>query len=275
MYRDYTNIPVDYVDEEAAFQVIHFIKLHKPEYVLPDNHFYVRRRLALAFIGLKISSENIELQLMEKGYPLADQLISFLNPDHSELFRDADMWKLLEEILRKLSVQNRRNILVASTTRGEELYSLIILLHEIGLASFFNISIEGPSDWALNCVMQGEMSNFKIRSSLLNLKNVVKDSELSKYTTSKNNVYSFRQEYLKEIKIESSIQECYDLILFRNKTLQLSPQDTVKCYNKYKAKLSHQGLLMLGNVENMSNVQACNLIAVKEMENVFQKEKNE
>lgn len=278
MYRDYTNIPVDLINETLAKRVIQFIQNIIPNCYIPDNTFFVRRRIALALIGLKLTTEDIENGINNKNNELADQLLSFICTDHTELFRDTDVWIILRDtILKKMSLEKKTSICISNTIYGEELFSMLILLNEYYSLNDFSVTVSGFSEWALKKISDGIMCQPKIRSSLLNLKQVCGNAEINKYTVKVNNNIRFNKEFLSRLifvneQYSEKIRK-YDLILCRNKTLNMNQSASNNFHQQLQEKINPKGFLLLGTAECVDKKSFEQFRAVSWEEKIFQKEK--
>ncbi len=278
MYRDYTNIPVDLINDTTAKRIIQFVQIVFPYCYLPGNFFFIRRRIALAMIGLKLSMDDIENGMLNKDEELADQLLSFIYTDHTELFRDTDAWIVLRDsILKKMSQENKTSICIPNTINGEELYSMLILLNECYSIAEFSVTVSGLSEWALKKVSDGIMSQPKIRSSLINLKQVCESADITKYTVKINNVTRFNKDFFNCVRFEneqkSQKDKKFDLVLCRNKTLNMSVNDTLNFHKNLQHKVNAKGFLLLGISEFINKKSFEQFRTISWNEKIFQKDK--
>lgn len=271
MYRDYTNIPVDFIDEITAERVVQFIKELKPDCFVPSNLFYLRRRIAIAMAGLNLSKDALESKISEKKYEFADQITYFISSDHSELFRDAETWTLLSEFLCSYKEEGTASILLPMMVRGEELFSLLILLSKLKLSDKYSVYVDSPSQWALGKMLHGEMSHFKMRSSVMNLKNVFSDADISDYTYTKNGMLRINQKLLDNVLTEHGSNNKYDIIICRNKTLNLNESDTNAVHLNLFQKLNLNGLYFLGSGERICDKLHSDCKVISASENIYQK----
>jgi chemotaxis protein methyltransferase CheR len=94
----------------------------------------LRRRLKAlnSYFGVKHLSELLSVMLYDEA--VAQTLINCISVPTSEFFRDAQVWKKVrDDVLPQLDSFPWINIWQVGCGRGEETYTLAILLHESGL----------------------------------------------------------------------------------------------------------------------------------------------
>lgn len=93
----------------------------------------LKRRLAKVLIDQKMDLSNLLVQL--KSNPtFLEQVVKDITVNTTELFRDPNIWQVLKyNVLPKLKNQQSINIWHAGCSTGQEVYSMLILLNELGL----------------------------------------------------------------------------------------------------------------------------------------------
>lgn len=93
----------------------------------------LKRRLAKVLIDQKMDLSNLLVQL--KSNPIfLEQVVKDITVNTTELFRDPQIWQVLKyNVLPKLKNQQSINIWHAGCSTGQEVYSMLILLNELGL----------------------------------------------------------------------------------------------------------------------------------------------
>ncbi len=93
----------------------------------------LKRRLAKVLIDQKMDLSNLLVQL--KSNPtFLEQVVKDITVNTTELFRDPQIWQVLKyNVLPKLKNQQSINIWHAGCSTGQEVYSMLILLNELGL----------------------------------------------------------------------------------------------------------------------------------------------
>lgn len=93
----------------------------------------LKRRLAKVLIDQKMDLSNLLVQL--KSNPtFLEQVVKDITVNTTELFRDPQIWQVLKyNVLPKLRNQQSINIWHAGCSTGQEVYSMLILLNELGL----------------------------------------------------------------------------------------------------------------------------------------------
>lgn len=93
----------------------------------------LKRRLAKVLIDQKMDLSNLLVQLKNNSAFL-EQVVKDITVNTTELFRDPNIWQVLKyNILPKLKSQQSINIWHAGCSTGQEVYSMLILLNELGL----------------------------------------------------------------------------------------------------------------------------------------------
>ncbi len=88
------------------------------EKLLVDNHMDINQ------LSLKISKDKFFLE----------KVVRDITVNTTELFRDSEMWIMLKyQILPKLKKNKSIFIWHAGCSSGQEIYSMLILLHELGM----------------------------------------------------------------------------------------------------------------------------------------------
>ncbi|NJO68440.1 MAG: hypothetical protein HC830_03445 [Bacteroidetes bacterium] len=93
----------------------------------------LKRRLAKVLVDNKLDLIGLLAQL--KNNPVfLEQIVKEITVNTTELFRDPNIWQILKyNLLPKLKNQQSINIWHAGCSTGQEVYSMLMLLHELDL----------------------------------------------------------------------------------------------------------------------------------------------
>ncbi len=229
--------------------------------IFEDLIFRIRLSYSLYFLQIKPTDiiENI-CTLDKEQFEI---ILHFIYPDETELFRDTGGWIYLKtKILNKINSNKCTKVLIYNSTAGENLFSLLILLNELNLLENFQITITSPSNYSINNIINGVITQPKNRSSILNFKEVIGNDNISKYFEKQNNKLILNNKLLNKVKVlnvktfENSLEK-FDLVLFKNKTLYLKQEQAQYLFLKINNYVNLQGYLIIGTNENLpSNISS-------------------
>jgi len=190
----------------------------------------------------------------------------------TELFRDPQIWQTLKyRILPKFSENRNINIWHAGCSTGQEVYSMMILLNELGLLDKAKIFASDLNTDALDAAKKG---NYKYRFNIGYLDNFDKVIKENPYNYDEYNDVPY-EKYFKIDKVTDSIQMSdflrqkpifrqhdlvkggnlyfakFDLILCRNVIIYFKYSLQNKVFKLFHDHLYTNGYLVLGMHETM------------------------
>jgi len=197
----------------------------------------------------------------------------------TEMFRDPSMWEFLRKIiLPKLSTKAPYSILLPEVSTGEELYTLLILLHESGFLHKVNIVVSSSSDNHLKRIKKGIFIKKDFENNEANYKRYNGNSLLSNYLIQERNKIYFDEKILKNVKfihqnlIKINNIENLNLILFRNKIIYYNTLKQNRILRHLSMQLENGGFIVLGAKENIdSYLIDLNFSEVNKFESIFKK----
>ena len=93
----------------------------------------LKRRLAKVLVDYKLDVQLLITQ-MRNNSQLVEQVVKDITVNTTELFRDPHIWQHIKHVLLpKLKNQPTINIWHAGCSTGQEVYSMLIMLHELNL----------------------------------------------------------------------------------------------------------------------------------------------
>jgi chemotaxis protein methyltransferase CheR len=230
-----------------------------------------------SLFALTSFKQRLERFMQLYGIPSGDLLIKKLNDEpgfldsflyeisvpSTEMFRDPSLWRWLrEDCFPEMLKRNtgKLRIWLPYCVSGGELYSLAILLSEMGWIDKVQITASGMSDKSLENIRQGSYDLKKIEVSEENYRRFNGISTMSTYykverNTVIRNTSLVDQVELKKLNInfDHAPQNC-KLILFRNCLIYYNPSQQERILNVLYESLSVAGTLILGIREKITTI---------------------
>jgi chemotaxis protein methyltransferase CheR len=204
--------------------------------------------------------------------PFLEKTVRDITVNTTELFRDPQIWQTLRyRILPKFAENSNINIWHAGCSTGQEVYSMMILLNELGLLNKAKIFASDLNTDALEAAKKG---NYKYRFNIGYLDNFDKVIKENPYNYEEYNDVPYSK-YFKIDKISDSIQindflrqkpifrqhdlvqggdlyfAKFDLILCRNVIIYFKYSLQNKVFKLFHDHLYTDGFLVLGMHETM------------------------
>jgi len=225
---------------------------------LPFNqmtHSFLRRRLAMFFdqYGIRKVDQFYE-RLNDDSF--ADELIRFFIIDTTELLRDAGFWRQLRSIIRDKLHDKRSHVWLPSVASGEELYSLVILLDELGLRQQFKITVNHPSEKAIDKIKKGVINKRQMEINAFNYKRFEGMKGLADYIIESDGEQLFDTSLLSEVEFKKGSLHTVpdapcDVIILRNSLLYYTKDYHEELKNLLDGVLVSGGYLCLGVKEQL------------------------
>lgn len=115
-----------------------------------------KRRIEHLLSFFKLSSVNELMQNMESDPGLIENVVREITVNTTEMFRDPSFWrKLRDDILPQFQHAQTIRIWHAACSSGEEVYSMCILLKELGLLEKSKIFASDLNDEVINVAKNG------------------------------------------------------------------------------------------------------------------------
>ena len=200
----------------------------------------------------------------------------------TEMFRDPSVWRWVrEDLFSQLDDKDLINfkIWLPFCISGGELYSLAILLKELGLYSRVKIYATVQSDAAEKYILSGEYPMKKIEISVENYKRFQGNNELEdyyqieQYIARRNTSLIQNVEFIKDDLNFSHAPKNVKLILMRNAMIYFTPSYQEIILKKMHEVLSANGSFIIGLQENIDRDQNTHSLfeAVELSESVYKK----
>ncbi len=193
-----------------------------------------------------------------------DELLAALDLPDLEMFRDPEFWQMMKEILLPHLLEKNKplRIWLPHNTSGEELFSLLVCLHEITGPEQYEITAGNISTIRQKSASAGILTGQKFETSRLNYGYAGGQHNFADYFIEMENQYHLRLPGLLNVRfhIHSPVpelpEEKYDLILIRNRLLQFTQPVKEQIVQVLAAALEKTGLLILGFRENLNGISS-------------------
>ena len=238
------------------------------------------RRIEKALIDFRLDIEQLILTI-KKDPEFVEKLTKNITVNTTELFRDPKVWQTLRyRVLNKFSSNCKINIWHAGSSTGQEVYSMLILLNEMGLLEKSNVFATDLNTDVLSKAKTGEYSyrfnleyfdNFNkvIRENPFNYDNFI-DIPYEKYfEIDKIKDFIKVKDFLRkkpvwlkhDLVTEGNIFNTkFDLILCRNVLIYFNTDLQNHAINTFYQSLFRKGRLLIGIHESIIGPIANNFI---------------
>ncbi len=238
------------------------------------------RRIEKALIDFRLDIDKLLVKIKQDN-DFVEQLVKNITVNTTELFRDPKVWQALRyRVLSKFTSYRKINIWHAGASTGQEVYSLLILLHEMNLFEKANVFATDINTDVIERAKAGEYSfrfnleyfeNFDkvIKENPFNYDEFneipyekyfeidqVKDIIKAKEFLRKKPVW-FKHDLVKEGNIFNTK---FDIILCRNVLIYFNTELQDKVITTFSKSLFRKGVLMIGAHESIIGPVANNFI---------------
>ena len=225
----------------------------------------------------RILSENhidfkMLIQKIIKDSNFLEKTVKDITVNTTELFRDPEVWQEIRfRVLSKVKDKKEINIWHAGCSTGQEVYSLAIMLNELGILEKSNIYASDLNTDVLNVAKKGE---YRYRFNLSYLENFDKVLKENKYNYIDENEVDYNKYFTidsskDKIKIHDFLRkkpiysikdltkkdnfppETFDIIFCRNVLIYFNLQLQNKVIDSFRKNLKEGGFLILGKHESL------------------------
>ncbi len=214
----------------------------------------MRRRINTLITKNNVKSYDDYVVLLKKDKEKFNQFINFLTINVSEFYRNADQWKLLDELIFPGLIQKfGKNLKIwsAACSTGDEPYSLVMALSRHLPLSNIRITATDIDKQVLDTARMGLYNAKSIAS--------VPDDLKKKYFTQVGNSYQISNEIKKCVDfkehdlLKDTYPSGYHMIVCRNVVIYFTEEAKDKIYQKFLQSLVKGGILFIGNTEQIMN----------------------
>ncbi|RLD64425.1 MAG: hypothetical protein DRJ01_00740 [Bacteroidetes bacterium] len=200
--------------------------------------------------------------------------------DTTEMFRTPSFWReLRDKYLPKLASNRDLKIWIPHVTSGDDLFTLEIILFELGLSNNVHITVTGMSEKKLELIKKGgEYSLKKMEVGEANYKRYAGKFQLSNYYAVKNNYAYLDTSLIKNVSFKKGIitqdksTSGFKLIIFQNHMIYFNQSLQDKVAITLIDNLVPAGILALGSGETLEYSSAMNkLQVIDKLEKIYKK----
>lgn len=193
---------------------------------------------------------------------VAQTIINSISVPTSEFFRDPSVWKEVRaKILPQLDSFPWINIWQVGCGRGEETYTLAILLHEAGLSKKTRIFTSDINPDFLQDARNGSWSRRRLDDWRENYRNAGGDRDFDSYFVIGEEEISIRDELKQSIEfvqhnlVEDDVFKEVQFVVCRNVLIYFGEALQDKVVDLLTRSLERGGYLLLGHAENIVDLR--------------------
>jgi len=174
----------------------------------------------------------------------------------TELFRNPEFWEDIIRILPEYGKSRKLNIWHAGCSSGEEVYTMAILLHELGLAQ--NAKIVG-SDLSSRILAQAEAGDYSLNASRYakSLQKVYPKLDITKYFQAEGDRFTVKKflkqniTFMQHDLVKGKSPGVFDIIFCRNVMIYFDEQLKLKVLELFYHSLPPDALFVIGYYDMM------------------------
>jgi len=200
-----------------------------------------------------------------------EEFISEITVNVTEMFRDPSFWRIMRDKILP-------NILLNGCSSGEEIYSMAILLKEMGILEESKIIATDIDDQILNRARNGVYS---VKNMELNEKNYVRfrgENELNKYFEVKNGLAYMDKSLVKGVSyrkhdlVKGVVFNKFDIVICRNVMIYFNQNLQNDVLKKLHESIFKYGYLAIGSKESLIWCEIANkFIVANNEEKIYKK----
>jgi chemotaxis protein methyltransferase CheR len=242
-----------------------------------------RRRIQRVLELYKFSSVDVLLKRLQDDPKFVKELVSEVTVNVTEMFRDPSFWRELRDHVLPNILLNTQSISIwhAGCSSGEEVFSMAILLREMGILDKCKII---ATDLDVDVIQRAKSGVYSIKNMELNQKNYIRfqgQHSLEKY---------YREDQGKALMDKSLIENVsfrehnlvngpafskFDLILCRNVMIYFNQTLQNQVLKLFHESLFKYGYLIVGSKESLIWCEIANkFIVVNNEEKIYKKVKD-
>lgn len=241
------------------------------------------KRRILRILELKsISIEGLIKKLNDQpGF--IEEFLDELTVNVTEMFRDPSFWRVMrDEIIPGILLNHKEfKIWHAGCSSGEEVFSMAILLQEMGILE--NVQLIA-TDLDVTILERAKSGSYPVKNMELNEKNYIRfegKKSLKEYYREENGKAVFHRELMRNVSfrkhdlVVGDVFNKFDLILCRNVMIYFNQTLQNEVLKKFHESLFRYGYLAIGSKESLIWCDIANkFIVVNNEEKVYKKIKD-
>ena len=240
-----------------------------------------KQRLERLMIQNNLSNADSLIKKLRDEPDFFDIFLYEISVPSTEMFRDPSLWRWLREDLLPSSIEKsigKYKIWLPNCVSGGELFSLMILLSELGLTDKVSVAASAFSNRSIEIIREGHYDLKKIEVSTENYIRANGSAAFTDYYKL-DRYYAFRDTSLiRNIEFNKlnihldNAPANIKLILFRNNLIYFNPTLQDRILTVLNNSLSASGILIIGIKEKISGfASGKDFDIVNEAESVYKK----
>jgi len=214
--------------------------------------FRLRLSEILKFNKLESTEELVILLLEDPGF--YETFIRDVSIGSSDMFRDPDLWMdIRDRILpAMLNSEMYPEVLIPDTVTGGELFTMSILLQEMGLDYRVDLVTTCRNEKISEQIQKGEIPHSRFKNSSDNYELFHSDSSFEQYTVTRDGMKYLKPELIKDVvfRIQPPEQTVCSkkttLVLYRNKMIYQNAERQYKMLKKLLGEMKVGCYLIIG-----------------------------
>lgn len=270
-------------------QEIHIVDIRKLTEIIKTKYGYdftnyaissFKRRILRILELYKFKSVDALAKKIGDDPVFFEEFISEITVNVTEMFRDPSFWRILRDKVLPNILLNHKKVRIwhAGCSSGEEVYSMAILLKEMGILEDSKIIATDIDDQILERARNGV---FTAKNMELNEKNYVRfrgENELKKYFEAKNGLAYMDKSlvagvsYRKHDLVEGIVFSKFDIVICRNVMIYFNQNLQNDVLKKLHESIFKYGYLAIGSKESLIWCEIANkFIVANNEEKIYKK----
>lgn len=270
-------------------QEIHIVDIRKLTEVIKTKYGYdftnyaissFKRRILRILELYKFKSVEALIKKISEEPPFFEEFVSEITVNVTEMFRDPSFWRILRDKIIPNILLNHKKVSIwhAGCSSGEEVYSMAILLKEMGILEDSKIIATDIDDQILERAKSGV---YTVKNMELNEKNYVRfrgENELNKYFEVRNGLAYMDQSLVKDVSyrkhdlVNGIVFNKFDIVLCRNVMIYFNQNLQNDVLKKLHESIFKYGYLAIGSKESLIWCEIANkFIVVNNEEKIYKK----
>ncbi|MFX0548845.1 CheR family methyltransferase [Hathewaya histolytica] len=213
----------------------------------------LHRRINSLMDRVNVSSVDEYIKLLKSDPSQKKKFLDFITINVTEFFRNPDIFKEFEELLRKYMLKENKSIKVwsAACSIGAEPYTIAMILKEMPYKFRHEILATDIDDTILLRGKKGVYTKDEVKG--------IKPDILSKYFINKEDKFIISDAlksmvtFKKHDLILGAYEKEFDVIVCRNVVIYFNQEVKDRIYKKFSESLKSGGLLFVGATESIYN----------------------
>jgi chemotaxis protein methyltransferase CheR len=272
-----------------SMQEIHIVDIRKLTETIKTKYGYDFTNYAISSFKRRIlriielyKFNNVDALIKKIGEEPAffEEFVSEITVNVTEMFRDPSFWRILRDKIIPNILLNHKKVSIwhAGCSSGEEVYSMAILLKEMGILEDSKIIATDIDDQILERAKSGV---YTVKNMELNEKNYVRfrgENELNKYFEVRNGLAYMDKSLVKDVSyrkhdlVNGIVFNKFDIVLCRNVMIYFNQNLQNEVLKKLHESIFKYGYLAIGSKESLIWCEIANkFIVVNNEEKIYKK----